>query len=615
MRSISSCISPSARRAFGRAALIAGTLAVIGSTASATSPDPYLQQRRLERLASLGPVIDAVRFEGNNAFTAKELLRYMYTKPGWFMAPRHYTSRVLTLDLSNLERFYATQGYLDAELGLADSRVSADGSRVELLISVHEGDRWHVSEVSFEGNHVLTTGKLLELTKLRESDPLLSQVLESDRSAILAEYARRSYLDATVLQNIDRDEDATEAAVHYVIVERRQSLIDSIVLTGLTKTRKYVVTREFEFAPGETFSFEKIGETQAALYKTGLFNSVWIEPAPQDTGKVERTLLVRLSERKSVVADLSAGYAVIDGAEAGLEFANRNIQGQALRAGATGRVSEFAREAGVSIADPWFLGVHVGIDARANYAWEDERAYVAETVGSSFLLSRLVGKAVTIEGGYSFSRTAILRAVEGAGGGDNYTSDLIAAVTRDTRDDILNATRGSLSRAEVNFASPNLGGTNNFVRAELIWRRFQKVSRRNVAALAVHMGWVRSQGEGASVPVNERYFAGGDGSVRGFGRNSLGPTGADGEPTGGRAILEIRAEWRHPVLGHLGGVVFADAGQAFVDLASVRPAELAVGAGLGLRYDTRIGVLRFDVAAPVSETGRTRYYLGVGQAF
>ncbi|MBN2564073.1 MAG: outer membrane protein assembly factor, partial [Candidatus Eisenbacteria bacterium] len=199
--------------------------------------------------------------------------------------------------------------------------------------------------------------------------------------------------------------------------------------------------------------------------------------------------------------------------------------------------------------------------------------------------------------------------------GTNYTSDLTLGVTYDTRNDVLSASRGMFTHGQTDFASSRLGGTNDFVRVEFDWRGYTSVRRGRVASIQLRLGWLKPQGDSSDVPVNERFLAGGEGSVRGFPRNSLGPADADGVPTGGRALLIGRAEFRFPVYKKLRAAVFADAGQVYEELGDIRPYRLAVGAGGGLRYETRIGVLRVDVATPVSERGQPQYYFGIGQAF
>ena len=598
---------------------ILAALAFVGSvagTAGATGTDLTFKARREARIRREGPILRTIRFVGNETFGRDELLPFMVLEESSFFRSVHFKRRLMERDLENLERFYMTQGFLSAEVGIEDEHISDDAQRIDVLIGVREGPRWRVGDVTFEGNRVLSDDRLVGLTTLRPDSPLLSNELEADRRAVLDAYARRSYLDARVIQAVSRDDETHTASIDYRILERERATIASVEIEGNEKTRTFVVEREFGFAPGDSFDAETIGETQAKIYRTGLFHSVWIEPERADSLKAEKRLNVTVSERPSGHVDFKVGYAVLDGPEAGVGFTNRNVQGQAITMGVEGRISEFDRGGRVSVGDPWFTGRPVAIDGSASYSWNDEESYVAETTGAACVFSKRFGPALTAESGYEFDRTVVLETTGSLEGeGTNYTSNIFAAASHDTRDDMLSARRGMLARARVDLASSRLGGTNDFGRYEIAWSGFQKMGHGRVGALSLRLGWMKPHGDGADIPVNERFFAGGDGSVRGFERNSLSPVDGAGNPEGGRALVVTRLEVRFPIWKKLRGAAFADAGQVFDDLRAVRPVDLAVGAGGGVRYETRVGVLRFDVATPISEKGSPEYYFGVGQAF
>jgi outer membrane protein insertion porin family len=571
--------------------------------------------RREVVIRRLGPLVRRLQFVGNETFSSDELGRLMNTRETSFLSIQHFDRRKLERDLANVARFYETQGFLDARVVTDDLLLSDDGLGIEVLIGVYEGPRWTVSEESFEGNHVFSGDELRKLVSMEIGGPYLPNAVEPDRRKLLDAYARKSYLDTRVFQTVERDDSVHRVAIHYRIVEREQAVIAAVEIEGAEKTRDFVIERELTFSPGQLFDFKKIGESQARLYRIGLFNSVWIEPAPADTGKTAKRIEIRVRERPSGLLDLKAGYAAIDGAQVGAEFVNRNVQGQAIELRLEGALGERVREARASVGDPWFTGRRIAVDAYGKYSWNDEEAYVAESEGGGVVLTKRLGKAVTLEGGYGLERTVILEgAPEDDSDGKNRTSDISAALTYDTRDDILDARRGMLARVETRFASQALGGTNDFSRHELIWRGFKDIRHGRTLALSARLGWIKPQGEGG-VPINERYFAGGEGSVRGYERNSLSPVDQDGDALGGRALVELRAEVRFPVYKRLGAAAFVDAGQAFEDFRAITRAGLAVGAGGGLRFRTDFGVLRLDVATPVSESDSVQYYVGVGQAF
>ena len=600
--------------------------------------DPVLVRRAFARGADAGPVVSEVLFVGNESFEDDSLLPYMQTRKSGFFRKTSYDRRAFLRDLENLERFYVSQGFLDADVELDDIMLSADSTSVRLLIGVYEGDRWMIEGVSFEGASVLSKEELRGVVTVREGTPLLVGKLDSDRRAILEEYARRSYLDAHVSQDVVRDDDSRSATITYRITERDQASIASIDVRGGEKTRRYIVERELTFAAGELFDFKKTGESQVNLYRTGLFNSVWIEPAPEDTGRAEKRVVVRVAERSSGSVDLGLAYAALDGVEVGAGISNRNVQGRARALGLTGKYSERVHEARASIGDPWFLGRRVSAEAAAHYSLNDELGAVkdfrAQTIGASFILSKDLNLRLTLEGGYKYDSTVFIDGNDDStvfidGNDDsedeenNNTGSLLLATIYDARNDILNATRGTFIRTDVELASEKLGGTNDFVRYNIDWRGYKQVTRGWVAALELRTGWMKLQGGQDSVPRNERYFLGGEGSVRGFEKNSLGPLGPsdpDDEEKerphlGGRALALARGEARFSVYKKLGAAVFVDAGQVFPDFDAMRFSDLAVGGGVGLRYNTRVGLLRLDVAAPLSEKGKPKWYFSVGQAF
>jgi outer membrane protein insertion porin family len=617
MRSVSSSGSALNSPRRSAACALALLLVVLLTTQASAYYDAFVMRDLRRTLAErYGPVLRSVRFVGNGTFDEDQLKPYMVSTESSTFRPARFNADVFERDLSNLKLYYTTQGFLEADLAVEDVAYGPDSTSVEIMVSVYEGERWRVTELTIDGNHDFPEEQLRGLLSIKEGDPFRTVRLAADRSELLGLYARNSYLDARVEQTIERDDIARTVSVRYDIVERKQARISEIRITGDEKTRGFVIARELTFAPGQLFDADRVGESQANLYKTGLFNAVWIEPARRDTGLVERRMDVRVSERQSVELSASVAYEVIDGPGASVEFTNRNVQGNATWMTLGGGVSYRTRDAGFTIGDNWLLGLPVTGEASLEYDHSNEDAYTSESERGVFSLKKELTKTLTVEGGYGFERNVVLTASADVDGvGTNYTTDVRVAATHDTRDDVLDATRGTLSRAEFRVASSFLGGTNDFTRTELAWRGFKEVREGRVLALSARAGWIHPQDDGSDVPVNERFFAGGEGSVRGFDWNSLGPVGEDGHAKGGRGLVELRTELRVPAPGPFRAVAILDAGQVFDDYTAIRLSTLSVGAGGGLRYYLGIWVFRLDIVAPVTENGRTRFYIGIGQAF
>jgi translocation and assembly module TamA len=186
--------------------------------------------------------------------------------------------------------------------------------------------------------------------------------------------------------------------------------------------------------------------------------------------------------------------------------------------------------------------------------------------------------------------------------------------------DVLDPKRGLSVSLTV---APNVGDSNGpvfFTLAELTSNYHWPIDKSDkyIGAVWMHMGAFAGPGT-AVIPPDKRYYAGGAGSVRGYGFRLLGPTDANGKPIGGRSVFEGGAELRFPILNRIGGAVFVEAGG--VDETGIFEFKDGIGEsiGLGLRYATGIGPIRVDAALPLDRRkGIDRpfqIYVGLGQAF
>ncbi len=132
-------------------AILLALAVLVPSIATAARVDPVLVRRAAARNASTGPQVADVVFVGNETFGDELLFPYMFTRKSGLFHKSYYDRRTFTQDLSNLQRFYVSQGFLEADVELDDISMSADSTRVEILIGIYEGDRWMVDSVTFEG--------------------------------------------------------------------------------------------------------------------------------------------------------------------------------------------------------------------------------------------------------------------------------------------------------------------------------------------------------------------------------------------------------------------------------------------------------------------------------
>jgi outer membrane protein assembly factor BamA len=191
------------------------------------------------------------------------------------------------------------------------------------------------------------------------------------------------------------------------------------------------------------------------------------------------------------------------------------------------------------------------------------------------------------------------------------------SLVRDTRDSPLNPTRGAFLSLNVQ-GSPRLVGSDfDFVREFLHLSFVHDFRRKLVLAHGYRIGLVHTFG-GERLPFDELFKAGGPNSLRGYGIDAVGPRALDKEPLGGQATFVFNQELRYHHPTGLGAAVFYDAGNVFFRLRDFDLLRVRHSAGVGLRYDSVVGLLRIDVAVPLDRKKGDRgyqLYFGLGQAF
>ena len=180
----------------------------------------------------------------------------------------------------------------------------------------------------------------------------------------------------------------------------------------------------------------------------------------------------------------------------------------------------------------------------------------------------------------------------------------------DTRDDVFNATNGWFHSSTFEYAPELLGSDLRFAKYSAQQYYHKAFGPGLVVVSAARLGLAGGIG-GDLLITSERFFAGGGGTVRGYGQDSLGPFG------GGNSLLVLNQEVRFPLVSVPRGAGFLDAGNAFRTTKDLSITGLKIGAGLGVRANIPFGLLRLDVGFPVSETDDPgpRFYFAIGQVF
>lgn len=428
--------------------------------------------------------------------------------------------------------------------------------------------------------------------------------------------------------------------VTLTIEEGPRQVLDSLVVDGAAGLHPDVVANAVRLESGTPVDMDVWFRARLRLLDTGLFRRVDIEAVPlaQDApapGTVPMQARIRVERRpvwqvryglnvSDEPAPASEGRVFGDGLTADIQ--RRSLFGRAGTFGGALRASRDQRIGRTFVTLPSFFTLPV----TTNLFVSRSRRHVKESGFLAFSEDKTSFTAeqrfsprssVRVSYGYQFERNHAFDPNRDPD--DPFGLDFVQAAARltsttvvDTRDDPFDATRGLFHSSNVEYAPPALGSDVRF--AKYVGQQFLyfRIRRSLVTASGFRFGLGR--GFGQNLLPNERFFAGGVNTVRGYAENSFGGRDRLGDPRGGHAMVILNQEVRFPIFRWIRGAGFVDAGNVFDRVHELSFTDLAVGAGAGLRFSTPVGLFRLDLGVPLSridERRAPRWHFSFGQMF
>jgi len=411
--------------------------------------------------------------------------------------------------------------------------------------------------------------------------------------------------------------------VSYTVTPGPRVDIGAISFTGLTRTNPDFLRRHIGPLPGQPYSDTALQNARNSLLGLGVFSSVTPVPAATATnGKVP--IDFHVVEQKRHAVSLSGAYATDTGFAIGASWEDRNVfrhaetltfSAAANGLGGTGTTAPgYDLKAVFTKPDYYARGQTLSLSAEG--LKQSLTAYDRTGILLGASLSRSLSSNTTLTYGPSF----ISERVDQEGVSRTYVLvQFPVNFTWNTANSVLEPTRGHMLGLTITPTYPVVGNHNDpFVILLATGSFYIPVERQAWGVIAVHgvVGSIQGTSQ-FSVPPDQRFYAGGSGTVRGYAYQTVGPLFPDDKPEGGLAMDAINLEFRQHITKSIGIVPFIDAGQVNAGSAPFK-GTIRVGTGLGLRYYTAIGPIRADIAIPLKRTAGSdafALYLGLGEAF
>ncbi len=402
--------------------------------------------------------------------------------------------------------------------------------------------------------------------------------------------------------------------------------LDGVKVITKGRTRAAWVRGLAPWKRGDAYSPEAVAKLERRLTDAAVYDSVTVSLAPKDQSVgAERPVLVSLSDRPRRTIELGAGYSTGEGSGIDGKYFIYNSLGRADTVTLTAILYDIQQKLDLELDLPdWrrpdqTLKVGGGLVADRTAAYDDAGGGVRLDVDRRFTKTTFI----TLGGAFDYAATREKSAVNPLATpvGVNlklFITTGLAAFALDRSNDPLDPTRGW--RLEARVEPTSIVGDRNLVYLKTQTQASAYLpldsTAGTVLAGRLKLGSILG-GSIPDVPADRRFYAGGGGSVRGYGYQAVGPRLIDNTPEGGLSLLETSLEVRQRLTTQWGGVAFVDAG-AVGSGSTPDFRDVSVGVGVGVRYNLGFGPLRLDIATPLNPRqgdGRVQVYISIGQAF
>lgn len=567
--------------------------------------------------------VGKIIFEGNKHFSSRKLKKLMKIKERKMPFRKgSFKKEIFEKDLEKIKEFYHRNGFLQAEI--VDAKIIPAGKRINLKIKIFEGKRYYLGKIYFKGKKIFDEKVLRSLLVLKNEGEVFDEKKSNMNLKKIEEfYFDRGYIKAKVVP-IPEIVPPSKINITYLIKPGNIFYIKEVKIKGNTKTKDKVIRREIELLPGDKFSGKKIKESFNNLRDLNYFEVINIYPEFTDEPNMVNLVVEVKEKEKTGLFMIGGGYSSIEKlcGFVSIEQSNFDITnppsfvggGQNLKLWV--QVGSKSSGFNLSFTEPYFLDkpVWFGPDIyNFTTSWED---YSEKRFGGDIRIGRR-WKNFSI-GFKALSESVKLFDVEipsiVSEEGKRRKNSLTTTFNFFKIDSLRFPTKGVNTEISLEYAGGIFGGDLNFIKTTFegnYYHPFKKL----IFHSKTYLGSIHNFGD-VDIPIYERFFGGGIGTVRGYEERSLGPK-EDGYPIGGNVIFAQSLELFYPIYKDvLKGVVFFDAGNVWKKWKEFGSLKKGVGAGLRIYTPIFSAPIQIDYGFALDrEPGQDRGRLHIGMSF
>jgi len=579
-----------------------------------------------------------INFIGNKAYSDGKLRDVVQTaQKNWLSFLKNtdtYDPDRLAADQERLRRFYLNHGYADFRVVSAVADLDRERNIFFVTFTLDEGEKYTYGDVIIDTALAeIDVDEMGRTARTKAGKTYSAEEVEKTLEDLTIAAAERGYAFVQVRPRGERDYDNRTISLTYTIDEGPRVYVERIEVRGNTRTRDYVIRREFDLGEGDAYNRVLVDRAQRRLNDLGFFETVNISTAP-GSAPDRVVLMVDVVEKATGELSFGIGYSTGDGVIGDVRLSERNFlgRGQYVKVAVGG--GEDKRTVDISFTEPYFLGqrISAGFDGyRRVVGNNDTYSYDSDTIGGGIRFGFPISEHLGLQVNYQlFKQEITIPAVlkNGAAGdgeaslalkqaeGDTIVSSAGYSLVWDSRDSKSDPRFGYYGELTQDFAG--IGGDVRYVRTTVEGRAYRELvpDWGIVRVLKAKGGMINGIG-GDDVRIMDSFFKGGE-TIRGFDSSGYGPRdltpGSNGDALGGTVFWSATAELQFPIWGlppelGLRGAVFADAGSLYDvgDIGTLNPGNVADSSAIrssvggSIIWKSPFGPLRADFAHATSK--------------
>ena len=568
--------------------------------------------------------IQKIVFKGNKSFSKRKLLKLVKLKRRMIPIFRGtFKKETFERDIESVKRFYKKNGFLDVEV--KGEIFPVRKGRIIVEFDIKEGAQYFLGNIDFKGKLLFDKNKLFSSLALKnKGDVFDEEKAQENIRNLINLYYNRGYIRASITPIPLRKGKYINLV--YYIEPGDVYYAGEIKIKGNTKTKDKVIRRELKVYPGDVITSEKIKKSYNNLKDLNYFEDIKIFPEFAEKEENTADIVVDVKERERTgVFLIGGGYSSVDNIVGMVSIQQNNFDitnpphfvGGGQHLSLTTEIGTEARNFKLSFTEPYFLDkpVWIGPDIyRLRHEWDD---YTIENTGGDLRIGRRWEKCsfgikiLSEKNDLSDIEIPSLKHQEGSLRKNSITFSFIYnnldrnfSPNRGNKFDIDLEYAGGIFQGDIDFIKPTV--ENNYYHPFKKW----------VFHSRTYAGWIKELGDTDEIPVYERFFGGGIGTVRGYDERTLSPKDKNGNYVGGKVIFAQNLEMIYPLYKDiLKGVLFFDIGNVW---DKWKFSDLKKGAGAGVKVIVPIFNAPIEIYygyALDREEGESRGQIHIGMSF